>query len=267
MTQNPALRYGKWLAFPWSQQKYANRAQEGLFYFKSIYGKKRLPIDRGDCLCWCSLNKTVNTGWWIKRLPIPGKVKVLPSSKSKVRTWPCFFQYLKGQQDDFAFKKKKKKEEELDCANRACSSINIIWFCSLNMFCSISYTKDSLWALTHDVCSPSSTLHDSRYLAGCAPATGDAQLISLISIFCVQAMSFGGQICVTVHLYLFSIWVRQHCFMKRDYFSKFRRPPGHLSSRRKGISPFRCFPSKFPLKPFFLSCNSLSGASVRAASS
>lgn len=126
------------------------------------------------------------------------------------------------------FSRENKKEKYLDCANRACSSISIIWFCSLNMFCSISYTKDSLWALINDVWSSSCALHDSRYLAGSVPATGDAQLMSLISSFCVQAVSFRGQVCVTAHLSLLSIEVRQRCSVKRlfFFFSDICRPPG-----------------------------------------
>lgn len=119
------------------------------------------------------------------------------------------------------------------------------------MFCSISYTKDSLWALTNDVWSASRTLHDRRYLAGSVPATRDAQQISLISSFCVQAMSFGGQICVTIHLYLFSIWARQHCFVKRHFFLKFSRPSRISQFAEERNILFCCFPNQFLFKLLF----------------
>lgn len=119
------------------------------------------------------------------------------------------------------------------------------------MFCSISYTKDSLWALTNDVWSASSTLHDRRYLAASVPATRDAQQISLISSFCVQAMSFGGQICVTIHLYLFSIWARQHCFVKRHFFLKFCRPPQDISVRRGKEYSLSLFSKSVPIQTTF----------------
>lgn len=113
----------------------------------------------------------VNTGWLNQMITHPWTVQALPASKCYVHTWTYFS--LKDQQENCALPQKKW----LDCANRACSSINIIWYCSLNTFCSISYTKDSLWALNHDAWSPSSTLHDRSSLAAHTLATGDVCLM------------------------------------------------------------------------------------------
>lgn len=113
------------------------------------------------------------------------------------------------------------------------------------MFCSISYTKDSLWALTRDAWSLSSTLHDRRLLAVHVPATGDVCLVpswflwSPFSVF--RPCPLEGRSVLLYTCICFQFELGSIALWKRIIFQSFVGPQDISVHEGKEYPPFAAF--------------------------